>query len=50
MASPVDFSLLFENSADKGFDMILMNMATMDVVTLGPLTTALPRLLNKGGV
>jgi hypothetical protein len=47
MASPVDFSLLFENSADKGFDVILMNMATMDVY---PLTTALPRLLNKGRV
>jgi 2-polyprenyl-3-methyl-5-hydroxy-6-metoxy-1,4-benzoquinol methylase len=50
MADPADFGPLFENSEDKGFDVILMNMAIMDVVTLGPLTEALPKLLNKGGV
>lgn len=33
-----------------GFDIILMNMALMDVSDLDPLAAALPKLLNKDGV
>lgn len=33
-----------------GFDIILMNMAIMDVATLDPLADALLKLLNKDGV
>ena len=33
-----------------GFDIVLMNMALMDVATLDPLAEALPKLLKKDGV
>lgn len=33
-----------------GFDIIVMNMAIMDVETLDPLAAALPQLLKKDGV
>lgn len=36
---------------DEGrFDVILINMAIMDVATLEPLARALPKLLAEGGV
>jgi hypothetical protein len=31
------------------FDIIIMNMAIMDIATLEPLAAALPRLLKKNG-
>ena len=34
----------------EGFDIVVMNMAIMDVETLDPLAAALPRLLKKDGV
>ena len=33
-----------------GFDLVIMNMAVMDVPTLEPLADALPKLLKKGGM
>ncbi|KAL7911877.1 S-adenosyl-L-methionine-dependent methyltransferase [Trichoderma velutinum] len=46
-----DFGLLVEKAAEiGGFDIILMNMAIMDVATLDPLADALPKLLKKDGV
>lgn len=33
-----------------GFDIVLMNMAIMDVATLDPLADALLKLLKKDGV
>ncbi|KAI0809788.1 S-adenosyl-L-methionine-dependent methyltransferase [Xylaria sp. FL0064] len=33
-----------------GFDVVIMNMALMDVSTVEPLTAALPKLLKKDGV
>ncbi|PNP59290.1 hypothetical protein THARTR1_01036 [Trichoderma harzianum] len=46
-----DFEPLVEKAVELGgFDVILMNMAIMDVATLDPLADALPRLLKKDGV
>ncbi|KAK1249326.1 hypothetical protein MKX07_002842 [Trichoderma sp. CBMAI-0711] len=46
-----DFAPLVEKAAENdGFDIILMNMALMDVATLDPLADALPKLLSKDGV
>ena len=33
-----------------GFDIVITNMAIMDIETLDPLAAALPRLLKKDGV
>jgi len=42
---------LFESEKQiGGFDIVLMNMAIMDVATLDPLADALPKLLGKDGV
>jgi hypothetical protein len=35
---------------EQGFDIVLMNMALMDVAELEPLAAALPKLLNRDGV
>ncbi|KAH0491140.1 hypothetical protein TgHK011_002582 [Trichoderma gracile] len=46
-----DFVPLVEKAAEiGGFDIVLMNMAIMDVATLEPLAEALPQLLKKDGV
>ncbi|KAL7809689.1 S-adenosyl-L-methionine-dependent methyltransferase [Trichoderma aethiopicum] len=46
-----DFVPLVEKAAEiGGFDVVLMNMAIMDVATLDPLANALPKLLSKDGV
>ncbi|KAL7793077.1 S-adenosyl-L-methionine-dependent methyltransferase [Trichoderma ceciliae] len=46
-----DFAPLVEKAAEiGGFDIVLMNMAMMDVATLDPLADALPKLLKKDGV
>ncbi|KAH8123567.1 hypothetical protein FP744_10005897 [Trichoderma asperellum] len=46
-----DFVPLVEKAAEiGGFDIVLMNMAIMDVATLDPLADALPKLLGKDGV
>ncbi|KAH6608550.1 hypothetical protein Trco_001896 [Trichoderma cornu-damae] len=46
-----DFVPFVEKAAEiGGFDIVLMNMAIMDVATLDPLADALPKLLNKDGV
>ncbi|KAM0463068.1 hypothetical protein ACHAPV_003194 [Trichoderma viride] len=46
-----DFVPLVEKAAEiGGFDIVLMNMAIMDVATLDPLADALLKLLNKDGV
>ncbi|EHK18169.1 uncharacterized protein TRIVIDRAFT_159901 [Trichoderma virens Gv29-8] len=46
-----DFEPLVEKAAEiGGFDIVLMNMAIMDVATLDPLADALPKLLKKDGV
>ncbi|KAM0258571.1 hypothetical protein ACHAQJ_003742 [Trichoderma viride] len=46
-----DFVPLVEKAAEiGGFDIVLMNMAIMDVATLDPLADALPKLLKKDGV
>ncbi|CAH0024688.1 unnamed protein product [Clonostachys rhizophaga] len=44
-----DFAQLREKAAG-GFDIVLMNMALMDVAELEPLATALPTILNEDGV
>lgn len=33
-----------------GFDVVIMNMAIMDVSTIEPLAAALPKLLKKDGM
>ncbi|KAJ2986203.1 hypothetical protein NUW58_g5137 [Xylaria curta] len=49
--SPVALSKLAAEDATVGrFDVIIMNMAIMDVSTIEPLAAALPTLLQKGGV
>ncbi len=40
---------MFDFQGD-GFDVVLMNMAIMDIATLEPLAAALPKLLAKDGV
>jgi hypothetical protein len=35
---------------DGGFDIVVINMAIMDIATLEPLAAALPKLLKKDGV
>ncbi|KAK5987958.1 hypothetical protein PT974_12094 [Cladobotryum mycophilum] len=46
-----DFVPFVEKAAETGgFDIVLMNMAIMDVSTLDPLADALPKLLKKDGV
>ncbi|SPO06416.1 uncharacterized protein DNG_09106 [Cephalotrichum gorgonifer] len=42
--------LLATERGREGFDVILMNMAIMDIETLDPLAAALPNLLKKDGV
>lgn len=39
-----------DRSKDGGFDVVLINMAIMDIETLEPLADALPRLLKKNGM
>ncbi|KJZ76427.1 hypothetical protein HIM_04156 [Hirsutella minnesotensis 3608] len=43
-------SLLESQDATQGFDVVLINMAIMDIETLDPLADALPRLLKKNGI
>ncbi|KAH8892549.1 S-adenosyl-L-methionine-dependent methyltransferase [Thozetella sp. PMI_491] len=51
VADPADFAALLESpAASEGFDIVLMNMAIMDVATIDPLAEALPKLLKKNGV
>lgn len=38
------------NQSQDGFDIIIMNMAVMDVADLKPLAQVLPYLLHKNGV
>ncbi|KAI0970835.1 S-adenosyl-L-methionine-dependent methyltransferase [Xylaria arbuscula] len=42
--------LAHENSAVGGFDVIIINMAIMDISTIEPLAAALPKLLKKDGI
>ncbi|KAK3316966.1 S-adenosyl-L-methionine-dependent methyltransferase [Apodospora peruviana] len=49
VTSDEDFDGLV-SASQPGFDIILMNMAIMDVATLEPLARALPKLLAKDGV
>lgn len=37
-------------TSKAGFDIVLMNMALMDVSDLEPLAAALPKLLRRDGV
>ncbi|KAI0438416.1 S-adenosyl-L-methionine-dependent methyltransferase [Xylaria telfairii] len=39
-----------DDATAGGFDVIIMNMAIMDVSTIEPLAAALPRLLKKDGI
>lgn len=39
-----------EEEGEGRFDVVVMNMALMDVATLEPLADALPRVLKKGGM
>ncbi|KAI1311856.1 S-adenosyl-L-methionine-dependent methyltransferase [Xylaria venustula] len=39
-----------ENSAVDGFDVVIINMAIMDISTVEPLAAALPKLLKKDGI
>lgn len=48
VTSEADLDALVAEEAP--FDVVLMNMAIMDVATLEPLARALPRLLADGGV
>ncbi|PKS05458.1 hypothetical protein jhhlp_008834 [Lomentospora prolificans] len=41
--------LLRDPEASNGFDVVLINMAIMDIETLDPIAEALPKLLKKGG-
>ncbi|KAJ3565026.1 hypothetical protein NPX13_g7645 [Xylaria arbuscula] len=43
-------ALADEHVTGDGFDVILMNMAMMDVSTIEPLAAALPKLLKKDGI
>ncbi|KAJ4390307.1 hypothetical protein N0V85_007357 [Neurospora sp. IMI 360204] len=45
-----DFELLIDHYFEEKFDIVLMNMAIMDVSTLEPLAQALPKLLKPNGV
>ncbi|OAX82693.1 hypothetical protein ACJ72_02958 [Emergomyces africanus] len=47
--STEDFEkFIVQETADEGtFDIVIMNMAIMDIATLGPLAAALPKLLKK---
>lgn len=50
VTQPSDFAKLLEDPrASAGFDIIVMNMAIMDVASLEPLAQALPRLLKPNG-
>ncbi|KAH8891743.1 S-adenosyl-L-methionine-dependent methyltransferase [Thozetella sp. PMI_491] len=51
VTDPADFATLLESpEAAEGFDLVLMNMAIMDVSSLDALAEALPRLLKKNAV
>lgn len=51
VTKPEDFALFYKSPpADKPYNVILMNMAIMDVPTLDPLAAALPHMLAVGGV
>ncbi|KAI0407833.1 S-adenosyl-L-methionine-dependent methyltransferase [Xylaria palmicola] len=39
-----------ENAVAGGFDVVVMNMAIMDICTIEPLAAALPKLLKKNGI
>ncbi|KAI0541440.1 S-adenosyl-L-methionine-dependent methyltransferase [Xylaria digitata] len=39
-----------ENSTTGGFDIVVMNMAIMDISTIEPLAAVLPKLLKKDGI
>ena len=39
-----------DRSKDGGFDVVLINMAIMDIETLQPLADALPKLLKANGM
>lgn len=39
-----------QNVTVGGFDVVVMNMAIMDVSTIEPLAAALPKLLKRGGI
>ncbi|KAI0466301.1 S-adenosyl-L-methionine-dependent methyltransferase [Xylaria cf. heliscus] len=43
-------TLAEENVMSGGFDVVIMNMAIMDVSTIEPLAAALPKLLKKDGI
>ncbi|GAP87923.1 putative methyltransferase type 11 [Rosellinia necatrix] len=43
-------ALADEQAMAGGFDVVVMNMAIMDVSTIEPLAAALPKLLRKGGI
>ncbi|KAI0425812.1 S-adenosyl-L-methionine-dependent methyltransferase [Xylaria sp. FL1042] len=43
-------TLANENITVGGFDVVIMNMAMMDISTIEPLATALPKLLKKDGM
>jgi len=50
VTEPADFEALIARLGGERFDVILINMAIMDVATLDPLAQALPRLLKEDGV
>ncbi|KAI0412522.1 S-adenosyl-L-methionine-dependent methyltransferase [Xylaria grammica] len=43
-------ALVQQNVTPGGFDIVIMNMAIMDVSTIKPLAAALPKLLRKDGI
>lgn len=49
---PIETKLKSHAQASQvgGFDIVIMNMAMMDVSTIEPLAAALPKLLKKDGM
>ncbi|KAK0733078.1 S-adenosyl-L-methionine-dependent methyltransferase [Lasiosphaeria miniovina] len=50
VTEPADFDKLVDDEGSQRFDVVLANMALMDVATLEPLAVALTRLLGPDGV
>ncbi|KAI0136890.1 S-adenosyl-L-methionine-dependent methyltransferase [Xylariales sp. AK1849] len=51
VTSPAAFAAFLQSSeASGGFDIVLINMAIMDIATIEPLASALPKLLKPDGV
>ncbi|KAK3375683.1 S-adenosyl-L-methionine-dependent methyltransferase [Lasiosphaeria ovina] len=50
VTEPADFDKLVDDEGSQRFDVVLVNMALMDVATLEPLAMALTRLLGPDGV